>query len=654
MKKTLISLAILLIAVLSHAQTKEELKVKFGKISDKEIAMKSYDKDPDAPAVVLFDKGYFSRGNFNGFEKHIRIKIFKKEAYDKANFRIVFNRGTEESLADVKASCFNDENGKLVETKTTSDNIHDEQLTKDIYVRKITIPNVKEGSIIELKYTINNPDMKDWTFQDDIPTIWSEYELLIPDYYFFTKIGQGSTPYTVNETDKKTETVAGTNFIYGLYVHHWIQKDVPAIKSEKYISSLEDYRTKLSFHLQEVQFPGSLTKKIIGTWEETSKKLMDDTDFGDFIDKKSALKDELPNIIKEGMTPTEKVQAVYEYVGKNFEVQDYSFSPIYATATFRELKQKRKVTTSEMNLIFLNMLKTLGISATPVITRSRDNGRIGTTLAALRRYNRVIANVKIEKDTFFVDASGYPQPMKLLPLNALSGYGIEILAKEKYAVAIPQSKIATRRYTQANFALNTEGVLDGDINLTYSGYDAVQTRKMVKEEGEEKFVKNTLKDLLTDGKLGAYKFENTESLVEAPMKGNVKLTTSAYVNKTGDKIFINPLLSFSEKENPFKMENRKFDIDFGAPKGEYYQISLTLPEGYSVEEAPKSERMALPEGDIKFEYLIDIKDNKITINSKFNIKRTNFTAEDYPILRELYAKMTNKMNEQIVLTKKNK
>lgn len=652
MKRTLIVAAILIIAHFSYAQTKEELKVKFGKIAEKEIALTTYDKDPDAPAVILFDKGYVSLGNFNTYERHIRIKIFKKEAYDKANFRIVYSRRNEEGVDGLKASCFNMENGKLVETKASSDNIHDEEVNKSMNVKKVTIPGVREGSIIDFKYGINNPSsIRDWNFQDDIPTIWSEYEMLIPEFYIFTKIGQGSTPYAVNEQDRKNETVTGTNYSYGLNTYHWIQKDVPAIKPEKYMSSIEDYRTRLTFHLEEIRPPGQLIRKVMGTWAETAKMLMDDEDFGDFIDKKGAMKDELASFIKETMTPIEKVQAVYDYVGKNFEAESYAYSSIYITSFLKTMKQKRKVSTAEMNLLFLNMLTSIGIKATPVLTRSREDGRVATNLAALRRFNRVISYVKIEKDTFFVDASGYPQPMKLLPFNALSGYGVELLGKEKYEIVAPQSKIITRRFAQAVLTLNTEGVLLGDINFTYSGYEAFQNRKTIKDIGEEKYIQTSVKDLISDGKLESHKFENTDINSDTPLKGTVKLTSSAYINKTDDKIYINPLLCFGEKENPFKTDERKFEIDYGSPRDEYYQITLTLPEGYKVEEMPKSARLQMPEGTLKFEYLVEAKDNKISINTKLNIKRATFYAEDYPLLKQIYAQMLAKMGEQIVLTK---
>jgi hypothetical protein len=653
MKKQLILSCLLSWAFLSVSvaqKEKLELKVKYGKISEEEIKMTSYAKDPDASAVVLFDKGYFSAGNFNGMERHIRLKIFKKDALDRANFRIVYNKGTKENIDGLKATAYNMENGKLVETKAASANIFDESLTKDIFVKKINVPGVKEGSIIEIKYTVSNPDIRDWVFQDNIPVIWSEYEMNIPDFYIINKIGQGSTPYALNEQDRKSETLLGTTYTFNLLTYHWIQKDIPAIKAEKYMTSLEDYKTKLTFYLEEIRPPNSPYRTIIKPWGEMAKIFMDDSDFGDFITKKSAMKDELPTVVTDKMTPIEKVEAIYDYVGKTFETTErYSLS---LTESLKSLKTSKKVTPSEKNLIFMNMLTTSGLEVAPVLIRTRDEGHVATDRAVLSRFNRVISHVKIDKDTFFVDVSGYPQPMKLLPFDDLSGYGVAFLGKEKYEMVSPQSKASNKIFNQAILSLDTEGGLSGDVNVTNRGYDAFDNKKKIRDNGGlEKYVQSFLKDAASDGKVESQKFEGHDKFGEETLKGNMKIKTNAYVNKADDKMYVNPLLCFGEKDNPFKAEERQFAIDYGAPKDEMYQLVLKIPDGYKVEEMPKSMRIQMTEGEIKYDYLISQKENTITLNTKLLIKKTTFLPEKYQDLKELYTKMIAKMGEQIVLSK---
>ncbi len=213
-----IAALILLLSYHIVAQNKEktELKVKFGKISDEEIAMKQYEKEPDAAAVYLFDKATLSYAYDEDhffvptFERHVRLKIFKKEAYDLANFRLVYRSSGSgvQSISDIKAISYNTNNGKLIETKLSDDNITVEALTKNTSIKKITMPNVREGTIIELKYKISSNGVAyipDWNFQENIPVIWSEYEASIPEYLDFLPISQGNTPYLVNTKEESTD-----------------------------------------------------------------------------------------------------------------------------------------------------------------------------------------------------------------------------------------------------------------------------------------------------------------------------------------------------------------------------------------------------------------------------------------------------------------
>jgi hypothetical protein len=49
-------------------------------------------------------------------------------------------------MDDIKGLTYNIENGKVIETKLEKDNIFTEQLTKQISVKKVSMPAVKEGS----------------------------------------------------------------------------------------------------------------------------------------------------------------------------------------------------------------------------------------------------------------------------------------------------------------------------------------------------------------------------------------------------------------------------------------------------------------------------------------------------------------------------
>ncbi len=81
-------------------------------------------------------------------------------------------------------------------------------------------------------------------------------------------------------------------------------------------------------------------------------------------------------------------------------------------------------------------------------------------------------------------------------------------------------------------------------------------------------------------------------------------------------------------------------------------MKFTIPEDYIVEEVPEKAVVTMPEKSAKFTYHIVNSGNILMINSKFEIKKTLFVAEDYASLKEFYNLMIQKHAEQVVLKKK--
>lgn len=78
---------------------------------------------------------------------------------------------------------------------------------------------------------------------------------------------------------------------------------------------------------------------------------------------------------------------------------------------------------------------------------------------------------------------------------------------------------------------------------------------------------------------------------------------------------------------------------------------MEIPEGYEVEELPKSTRVKLNEKDGMFEYLIQQNEHSIQFKCAINIKTATFDAEDYNTIRDFYSFIIKKQGEQIVFKK---
>ncbi|WP_343592524.1 DUF3857 domain-containing protein [Flavobacterium sp.] len=207
---------------------------KLGKVSIAELEQKVHPKDSSAAAAILYKKG-ISRMEFDqneGFcivtDVEARIKIYKKEGYEWANQSVWYYNQTnlKERVFFSDAVTYNLVNGKIEKTKLKSDGSFDEVLSKFRGLKKITMPNVKEGSVIEYHYSIRCPSdniIRDWDFQTSIPVNYSEFKIAYPEYYVFKPRQKGyifpkvsttknSKSLTINSKERGTGLVSRTEF----------------------------------------------------------------------------------------------------------------------------------------------------------------------------------------------------------------------------------------------------------------------------------------------------------------------------------------------------------------------------------------------------------------------------------------------------------
>ena len=190
-------------------------KIRFGKVDKAELEMTSYEVDTGAAAVILADIGSSSiewnqvKGFFEMvFERHCRIKIMKNTGYDYANIEIpVYNStSTKQYVSNLKAFTYNLDNGKIAKEKLSKKSTFEEKYSENWNLFKFTFPNVKEGSVIEFSFRITSDwyTIRTWEFQKDIPVMWSEYTVKIPEYFNYLQIGQGYEPFY--KSDRKRES----------------------------------------------------------------------------------------------------------------------------------------------------------------------------------------------------------------------------------------------------------------------------------------------------------------------------------------------------------------------------------------------------------------------------------------------------------------
>jgi uncharacterized protein DUF3858 len=117
-------------------------------------------------------------------------------------------------------------------------------------------------------------------------------------------------------------------------------------------------------------------------------------------------------------------------------------------------------------------------------------------------------------------------------------------------------------------------------------------------------------------------------------------------------LYLNPVLFTNLTENPFKLEERVFPVDYPCPENSTYMCTFEVPNGYLVEELPESQIMGMPNKAGSFRYSVSQNGGKVTVTIQHKINQKVFTQLEYPNLREFYNRVVSKCSEQIVLKRK--
>ncbi len=624
--------------------------MKFGDIPKEDLTMTLYPKDSSAEAVVIFDfgKAYVQITSVNAslnYERHVRIKILKKGGLRNADVAIpLYHSGSaEEKITNFKATTYNLESGKVVETKMDKSGIFKEKFNRNINLQKFTFPNVKEGSVIEYSYTVMSEflaNFPNFQFQRNIPVKHSEYYAIIPEFFVMEKYMQGYLQASTYEVKDKP------SLDYSDKAYHWVLKDVPAFKLEPYLTTDDDYVSKINFALAYIDFPNRPRREVMGTWEKLRQDLLDSESFGGAIKGSGFLKKTVEEVTAGKTEPMQKLEAIHTYVKQNFE---WDGTRDKYVDNLKKVFETKKGTTADINLTMASMLTRAGFDVDMVLLSTRSHGFIRKEYPMERQLDYVICAIRLTDKTIFLDATEKYIPMGVLPERCLNGEGF-LVSDKNFGWITLDSKTKSRTVYSADFVLNATGELKGKLNISRDGYDALEMREDYTSSGEETYLKDFL------GSKANWQVEKTEfqnlKEIDKSVKEIHELQINEHTSITGDVIYLNPFVIAQLDKNPFTAEEREYPIDFGSLQEVIYTCRITLPEGFTVDEMPQSKVLMLPNNAAKHLYNASLAGNIISITSNFQINRTLFAQTDYPDLREFYNQVVAKQAEQIVLKKK--
>ncbi len=682
-KKTLLNITLSLILTniffMSFSQKAPE---KFGKISKADFGPKYCPIDSNAHAYFIFDYGlsdfkYFqtkvsssdvakSRKGFQlYFTRHFRIKIVDNQGFPWANIEIpLYHDGDEERVTNIKAYTYNLENDKIVKTKLDKKGILIEKTSKYWNTEKFAMLNVREGSIIEIKYTIVSDyyfNLREWYFQKTIPVLQSEYHVSMPEYFNFNQTQKGYFPIQM-ERDGRQEDITITyhqkaegssvkeqtytnTYNYREDILHFYAKGIPAFPIEKYLRTKDNYLSKVEFELQYTKFPNSPIKYYTTSWKDINNVLLGSHNFGKELSKASHLKKEVEILKNCGQEGYMLLNSAFNHVKSKLAWNGYKSK--YVTESLSKAYKTGGGNCADINLNLVVLLRELGFNAYPVLLSTQEHGIIHPSHPSISRFNYVIAMVRLYDKTYLLDATDPCSEINLLPIRCLNDKG-RIINKAggewvNLADYRPYSSIEVRKVT-----IDKDLVLSGTNNRRLKDYAAYECKKKIKECKNVREYEASIDKQDGNLTIGGMEISGLDTMKKS-INISYQFTENNYIDKTNDIAFFSPAFQSFISENPFKLDKREYPVEFNYPYSVRQIYVFTIPENYEVSEIPKPVVVKMPDNSAKFIYNINQMGNTVNLSLMFSIKKTLFLPEEYMAIKNFYQKVIDKQKELIVL-----
>lgn len=651
MKKLMISLLMMLAYHQSNAQ---EAVYEFGKCSKDELQMQSYTNDPSAGAVVLYDMGtsYFYLGDDGYeliFERKTKIKILTKAGLKYAQFSIPYYEENNkfEEIYNLKGNTYNLENENMRTTVLNTKKTFNEKENEHWYRRKIAMPDVKEGSVIEISYTIKSPylfNLRNWEFQTDIPVVYSQYITKMTPFYEYSFILQGASKFDDYKSYRENYSHKIGLIEYNDMVYEFTMKNIPAFKDESFISSKQDYLMKLDFQLCAIHHPSGSNVAIMTTWPKMTREMLDNEYFGKYIKSCKKKAKEIIDTLNIRTKPAlEKAKIIDRFVKSNFSWN--GINDQFAQKSVKEFTVSKTGSCAEINLFLLSMLNDAGIESYPVILSTRNHGKIKYDYPFSHFFNYAIVIANIDSSLVLLDATEPLAKFSEIPSRCINEKGLIIQKNKVEWVNLKSASVSKADY---NFRVKINAANDSvraTCNLTTTNYEAINYRdryaSSLNKLTTELVGKNAAKtDTLT--------VVNMQS-VESPF--SINFERKYRTEMVDGKMIVSPFCYMAITENPLKQPGRSYPVDLTYKRAHRFTSVIEIPKGYKIMKTP--EKVFINNGMIKIVYDTEmISEDVIKVSGIYEFKKDVYETEEYANLKGFFNKIVDKFNDKLILTKK--
>ncbi len=643
---------IFLFCCISYNSYSQFSNYSFGDVTREELLMKDCSIEPGVPAMIISENCAILQNMIDPWtvlSMQKRIKIFKKEGFSYGTFEIELNHKLTDIVFD-KVMVYNLVNDKLVTTTLNKDNYFKTETEKNYWKYSLTLPDIKEGSVIDIFYTLTSRrimDIAPWYFQSEIPCGWSEYKTIMHKKSIFNYYYTEYLPLSVNTIEHPEQNTEKRN---GYIINRFAVENAPSYHlNEMYILRPEDQLSKV-----ELVYNSYNQNSIWGnsqgplSWTEIRDNLLKNRNMGKIIDKGEFLHPSLDTLFFEIHTFEDSLKKVYEFIRQN--VKPNGYRNIYAGDIQKTMNEKSG-NTGEINLLLLAALRESGFDCHPLLLATLDYAPPSKTDPRRYGVDYLVAAVFKDTNIYLLDASKREIAFNTLPLKCLNGDGF-LVSDHPHDLWIPLlRKECYESKTSISYAWEPENPDTVHVEKSSWSLSANRLRNIQQDNGEDEYIKSR--------KLFYQNYNiSTPQYTGLNETDNPFVESFSYVLKPADyntteSYFLQTIPLDAYKENPFDGIERDFRIDFLAPIIQNIDVTIDIPKGFNIVSLPEPVTLTGIGNDLLYDFSVitDVDQRKISIHSGVKILRVSFVKEEYNDVRQFFAEIVKAQNTLIELKK---
>lgn len=568
-------------------------------------------------------------------EHHVRIKVFDDSVREASVVAIPYYFEDDmERITSLEAYTYLPTGERIA---LSEQDIRTININSRYNVKEFAMPAVEDGAVIEYRYTIERryiEELPDFYFSHKVPTDIAKLTVTYPRYLrykSYTENFDGKIVHDVVYTD--TSSVPKVFTIPQpppIVTERWMARDIPPVKEEAYISTLDDYRGKIKLLLSEFGIP---RQQLENNWEVVVARIREKTDPWELINNNKeaeAVGDSIAETL-DGAPLYQVQDSIYHHLNKrvNFSGQHTAFSQTPG----EEVLSGEPSNQAAINQTLVAMLRAADIEANPVLISTRQSGKINMDFPSFYQFNGMMVRSKINGKLYLMDAGfPYSQP-GLIPVDTYGSRGLVLRKNEYEWIDINPDKSLFDIQVQIDAQLDRDGALRGTVEAVQKGYPAqIIRQKRADGSSDSDILRQTLFDGYPQMSTSDVVVNNADRYGR-PIVISADFEIGNYATSFTDGLEFSPLVVGYRDENPFSGPDRNLPITLDAPEKLNLSYSIKLPQGYSVD---TNDDRTIRFSGAEFVERYNNTAGQLNYRYQINIDQRNFSPNYFPSLYKLY------------------